>query len=33
MTTPVQRVYKAKDVDMLITAATITDAAIANYRF
>lgn len=33
MTTTLQRAYKAKDVDMLITAATITQAAIANKDF
>lgn len=31
--TTMQRVYKTKDVDMLITAATITQAAIANKEF
>lgn len=33
MTTTMLRVYKTKDVDMLITAATITQAAIANKDF
>ncbi len=33
MTTTLLRAYKAKDVDMLITAATITQAAIANKDF
>jgi hypothetical protein len=33
MTKTMLRPYKAKDVDMLITAATITQAAIANKEF
>ena len=33
MTTTLPRDYKVKDVDMLITAATITESAIANKTF
>ena len=33
MTTTLPRDYKVKDVDMLITAATITESAITNKTF